>query len=229
MRRIGLIGGMSWQSSALYYAEINRLVAAGLGGLHSADCLLASVDFAPLEELMGEENWEAIAVRLAREAVQLEWAGAECVVLCTNTMHRVSEQITTAISIPLIHIVDVTAAAVRDAGLHRVVLLGTRFTMQEPFYRERMAAHGIELSIPDPVERRLIDEIIFNELVRGVVRDESRQAYQAIIERLVAEGAQGVVLGCTEVELLIQAGDAEVPLFPTAALHAAAAVQFALS
>ncbi len=228
MRRIGLIGGMSWQSSALYYQEINRLVAERLGGLHSADCLLASVDFALLEELMRAGDWDAIGARLAREASQLEAAGAECVLLCTNTMHKLSDQIVAAISVPFIHIVDVTAAAILDAGLRRVALLGTRFTMQEPFYRERMAAHGVESLVPDADECGAINEIIFGELVLGIVRDESRRAYQTIMERLVSLGAEGVVLGCTEVELLIGPGDVTVPTFPTAALHAAAAVDFAL-
>jgi aspartate racemase len=229
MRRIGLIGGMSWQSSLLYYQLINGLVAERLGGLHSADCLLASVDFAPLEDLMRAGDWDAIGARLAREASQLEGADAECVVLCTNTMHKVSDRIAAAISVPLLHIVDVTAAAVLAAGLERVALLGTRFTMQEPFYRERMADHGIEVLIPDADQRHIVDEIIFSELVLGVVRDESRRAYQGIIAGLLAAGAQGVVLGCTEVELLLGPDDVPVPSFPTTALHAAAAVDFALA
>jgi len=229
VRRIGLIGGLSWQSSALYYQLVNSLVSERLGGLHSADCVLVSVDFAAFEQLMRAGDWDTIGALLAREAARLEAAGAECVVLCTNTMHKVSDQIAAATSLPLIHVVDVTAAAVLAAGLRRVALVGTRFTMQEPFYSERMARPGVELLIPEADERRVIDEVIFDELVLGVVRDESRRAYQAIIARLVAAGAEGVVLGCTEVELLIGPDDVAVPTFPTAALHAAAAVDFALA
>jgi aspartate racemase len=229
MRRIGLIGGMSWQSSALYYELINGLVAARLGGLHSADCVLASVDFAPLEDLMRAGDWDAIGSALAREAAQLQEAGAECLVLCTNTMHKVSERIVAATSVPLLDIVDVTATAVIGAGLSRVGLLGTRFTMQEPFYRERMARHGVELLVPDADGRGVVDEIIFRELVLGVVRDESRRAYQAIIAEMLADGAEGVILGCTEVELLLQPTDIPIPSFPSTALHAAAAVDFALA
>ena len=228
MRRIGLLGGMSWESSALYYRLVNAGVRERLGGLHSADCVMASVDFAAIERLQVEGDWDRAGELLAAEARGLVAAGAECVVLCTNTMHKVAPAIEDAVDVPLIHLVDVTAAAIKATGLERIALLGTRFTMEEPFYVERMAGHGVELLLPNEAERRRVNDVIYDELVVGVVQKESRADYRAIIERLVGEGAEGVILGCTEIELLVEPGDASVPVFATTALHAGAAVDFAL-
>jgi aspartate racemase len=228
VRRIGLIGGMSWESSALYYKLINESIRERLGGFHSADCVMASVDFATIEALQSSGDWDAAGELLADIARGLEAAGAECVVLCTNTMHKVAERIIEATTIPFVHVIDVTAEAVLAQGLRRVALLGTRFTMEEPFYVDRMRDHGIELLIPDAEERQIIDGVIYGELVRGVVRAESRDEYRRVINRLVAQSAEGVVLGCTEIEILIGPDDAPVPVFPSTAIHVAAAVNFAL-
>ena len=229
MRRIGLLGGMSWESSALYYEILNQEVRARLGGYHSARVLMSSVDFAEVEAMQQAGEWDAAGALLAAEAVALEAAGAECLVLCTNTMHKVADAIDAATGIPLIHIVDVTAAAVRAAGLSRVALLGTRFTMEQAFVRDRLATHGVEAVVPPGEDRELVHEVIYGELVRGVVREASRAAYVDVVDRLVADGAEGVVLGCTEIELLLRPDDVDVPVFATTRLHALAAVDFALS
>jgi aspartate racemase len=228
MRVIGLLGGMSWESSALYYAIVNQEVRARLGGYHSARVLLSSVDFAEVEAMQEAGEWDAAGAMLATEAAALEAAGAECLVLCTNTMHKVADAIEAATGVPLIHIVDVTAAAVRAAGISRVALLGTRFTMEQSFVRDRLATHGVEAIVPPGEDRELVHEVIYGELVRGVVREASRAAYVDVVGRLVADGAEGVVLGCTEIELLLGPGDVEVPVFATTRLHALAAVDFAL-
>ena len=228
MRKIGLLGGMSWESTALYYELINREVRDRLGGLHSARCILSSVDFHDIEALQRSGDWDAAAARLADESRDLERAGAECLVLCTNTMHKVAGQIADAIDIPLLHLADVTAAAVRDAGLEQVALLGTRFTMEETFYLGRLAWGFVAATVPDEADRALVDKVIYEELVLGEVREESRTEFRRIIDGLVAEGCQGVILGCTEIELLIGPDDVAVPVFPTTALHARAAVDFAL-
>jgi len=229
MRRIGLLGGMSWESSALYYSAINEGVRGALGGLHSADLVMVSVDFDEIERLQSSGDWEAAGERLAAEAVRLQAAGAECVVLCTNTMHKVADRVQAAVDIPLLHLADVTADAVRDAGVSRVALLGTRFTMREPFYRDRLSAHGLDVLVPPADTQAELDRIIYDELVLGVVDEGSRSAYREAIGALVSRGAQGVILGCTEIELLVRPQDAPVPTFPTTALHAAAAVRFALA
>jgi aspartate racemase len=229
MRKIGLLGGMSWESSALYYQLINQGIRDRAGGFHSAPCLLSSVDFAVVEEMQARAAWAEAGELLAREAAALEGAGAECIVLCTNTMHKVADAITARVSVPMLHIVDVTATAVRDAGLETVALLGTRFTMEEPFYRDGMAEHGVTVLVPPSEERATVNQVIYGELVQGVVRDESRAAYQEVIAGLVDEGAEGVILGCTEIELLIGPDECPVPSFATTALHAQAAVDFALS
>ena len=229
MRKIGLLGGMSWESSALNYEILNEAVRERLGGYHSARVLMSSVDFAEVEAMQAAGEWEAAGRLLAAEAVALETAGAECVVLCTNTMHKVADAIEAATRVPLIHIADVTAAAVRDAGLSRVALLGTRFTMEQAFLRDRLATHGVEVLVPPGEDRELVHEVIYGELVHGVVRDESRAAYVDVVERLVADGAEGVVLGCTEIELLVSQGDSPVPVLPTTRLHVDAAVRLALS
>ena len=229
MRRIGLLGGMSWESSALYYEILNEAVRERLGGYHSARVLMSSVDFAEVEAMQSAGEWDAAGALLAAEAAALEASGAECLVLCTNTMHRVADAIEAATGVPLIHIVDVTAAAIRDAGLSRVALLGTRFTMEQPFARDRLARHGVEALVPPGEDRELVHEVIYGELVHGVVREASRAAYVDVVGRLVADGAEGVVLGCTEIELLLRPQDVDVPVFATTRLHALAALDFALS
>jgi aspartate racemase len=225
---IGLLGGMSWESSALYYRLLNEAVRDRLGGLHSARCVLLSVDFAEIERLQVTGEWDRAGELLAADAEALEGAGAELVLLCTNTMHRVAPAIDAALTVPLLHIGDVTADAVTVAGLRRVGLLGTAFTMEQPFLSDRLAGRGVHVLVPDPVDRELVHRVIYDELVLGVVRDESRQAVLAVVERLMAEGAEGVVLGCTELELLLGQDDVAVPVFPTTRLHVEAAVAVAL-
>ena len=229
LRRIGLLGGMSWESTALYYRLVNEEVRDRLGGFHSARLVMASVDFADVEAMQAAGDWDAAGSLLADEARTLEAAGAECVVLCTNTMHKVADAIEAAVGIPLLHLADVTADAVRRAGLDRVALLGTRFTMEQPFYADRLRSHGIDVLVPEGDDSALVHDVIYDELVIGVVREESRAAYVDVVRRLVERGAGGVVLGCTEIELLIGPDDVDVPVFATTALHARAAVDFALS
>jgi aspartate racemase len=229
MRTIGLLGGMSWESSALYYQLINQGVRDRAGGFHSAPCLMSSVDFAVVEELQARAAWDEAGELLAREATALERIGAECIVLCTNTMHKVADAITSRLSVPMLHIVDVTATAIHTAGVRTVALLGTRFTMEQPFYRERLADHGVTVLTPSAEDRRVIHRVIYEELVRGDILEESRAVYDAIIQRLVDRGAGGVILGCTEIELLVDPERCPVPAFPTTRLHAQAAVEFALS
>ncbi|MEP9363231.1 aspartate/glutamate racemase family protein [Nocardioides sp. CN2-186] len=229
MRRIGLIGGMSWESSALFYDLLNKGVVARLGGLHSARVLMSSVDFAEIEELQRSGDWDRAGELLADEARRLEAAGAELLVLCTNTMHKVAPAIEAATTVPFLHLGDVTAHAVRAAGLSRVGLLGTRFTMEQDFYVDRVASHGIEVLVPPLEDRDTVHRIIYEELVLGVVLDESRTAYRDVIDRLVAGGAEGIVLGCTEIELLVGADDSPVPVFPTTQLHVDAALDAALA
>lgn len=228
MKRIGLIGGMSWESSALYYSLINGLVKERLGGRHSASCIMASVDFADIEALQSSGNWEEAGRLLALEAQGLEAAGADFLVLCTNTMHRVARDIRDAVGIPLLHIGDVVSREVLNAGLGTVALLGTAFTMEQPFYRNFISAYGIDVLVPPEAERESVHRIIYEELVLGVLRDESRHELAGVIRDLVARGAQGVILGCTELELLIGQEDSPVPIFATTRLHAIAAVDEAL-
>ena len=229
MRRIGLIGGMSWESSALYYQLLNQRIAAGLGGLHSAECVLYSVDFADIEQMQTQGRWDDAGHRLAEAARSLEAAGADVALLCTNTMHKVYDQVQSAVSIPLLHLGDATAAAVGAAGLHTVGLLGTGFTMDEPFYRERLERHGLAVLVPGQTDRGLVHRVIYDELCKGIVLPSSRAAYQDVISRLVERGAQGIVLGCTEIELLVGQADSPVPVFPTTRIHVDAAVGHALA
>ena len=229
MRTIGLLGGMSWESSGLYYRLLNETVRERLGGLHSARCVLLSVDFAGIEALQTAGEWDRAGELLAADALALQRAGADLVLLCTNTMHKVADQLTAVLDVPLLHIADVTAAAVVAAGLQRIGLLGTAFTMEQPFLRDRLAGHGLEVLVPGPADRAEVHRVIYEELCLGVVRPESRAAFQEVVGRLVADGAQGVVLGCTEVELLIGADDVPVPVFPTTRLHVEAAVAAALA
>ncbi|ALC22789.1 aspartate/glutamate racemase family protein [Streptomyces pristinaespiralis] len=229
MRTIGLIGGMSWESSAEYYRLLNELVRDRLGGLHSARCVLHSVDFAEIEQLQTAGEWERAGEILASAARGLEAAGADLLLICTNTMHKVAGQVEAAVRVPLLHLADATAEAVKARGLTRVGLLGTAFTMEQDFYRARLAGHGLEVLTPDAEGRALVHRVIYDELCLGVVRDESRARYQDVIGELVAAGAEGVVLGCTEIELLIGPDDSPVPVFPTTRLHAQAAVEAALA
>jgi aspartate racemase len=229
VRTIGLLGGMSWESTAEYYRVANELVRERLGGLHSAKVLLHSVDFAEVAQLQRQDRWDDAADLLAGAAKGLEAAGAELLLICTNTMHKVAPQVQAATSVPLLHIGDSTADAVHAAGLTTVGLLGTRFTMEQPFLREHLAARGLEVLVPSAVDRSVVHDVIFDELCVGVVREESRRAYQAVIAALVDAGAEGIVLGCTEIELLVGAEDSPVPVFPTTRLHVTAAVECALA
>lgn len=229
MRCIGLIGGMSWESTAEYYRLINDEVARRLGGLHSARIVMSSVDFAEIERLQVAGDWDTAGDLLAREATGVEAAGADLLLLCTNTMHRVADRIEEAVTIPFLHLADATAKAVRAAGVQRVGLLGTAFTMEQAFYRDRLAAHGLEVLVPDVPDRAEVHRIIYDELCHGTIRPESRQTSLEVIDRLVDRGAEGVILGCTEIELLIDPAEpSAVPLFPTARIHAEAAVDAAL-
>lgn len=223
-----MLGGMSWQSTATYYQLANELVGERLGGLHSARLVLASVDFAEVEQMQQEDRWQEAGELLAREAAGLQAAGAELLLICTNTMHKVAGQVQDAVDIPLLHLADATAAAITGRGLTTVGLLGTAFTMEQDFYRDRLAAHGLRVLVPEAADRTEVHRIIFTELVRGDLTEASRQVYREVIGRLVAAGAEGVILGCTEIELLIAAADSPVPVFPTTRLHVQAAVDVAL-
>ncbi len=228
MRTIGLLGGMSWESTAIYYRLANELVRQRLGGLHSARLLLLSVDFAEIEEMQTSDRWEEAGELLAAEALRLEAGGADLLVLCTNTMHKVAGTIEDAISIPLLHLGDATAAAVRASGLTTVGLLATGFTMSQDFYRERLESHGLTVVVPSPEDQATVHRVIYDELCMGVVRDESRRAYVDVVDRLVEQGAEGIILGCTEIELLIGPNDLEVPSFPTTRIHVEAALDAVL-
>lgn len=228
MKTIGFLGGMSWESTAEYYRLANELVRERLGGLHSADCLVRSVDFAEIEQLQVAGEWEAAGRILASEARALEVAGAELVVLCTNTMHKGAAAIENAISVPFVHIADTTASAILSSGLTTVGLLATRFTMEQDFYIDRLASHGITAVVPDEVDRDIVHRIIYDELCLGIIRDESRTEYRRIMASLVDRGVEGMIYGCTEIELLVDAGDTTVPVFPTTRLHVEAAVATAL-
>ena len=228
MKMIGLLGGMSWESSIEYERLINEGVRTRLGGTHSADLVIRSYDFARIEELQAAGDWDAAGDLLASDAAMLERAGAQIIVLCTNTMHLLADRIEAAIGVEFLHLGDATARAVRAAGVERVALLGTRYTMEHDFYRGRLESHGLDVVVPDTDDRTIVHDVIYDELVRGVVRAESRQRYLEVIDRLVDRGAGGVIAGCTEIELLVGADDLAVPYFPTTALHAAAAVEAAL-
>ena len=229
MKTIGLLGGMSWESSIEYERMINEGVRSRLGGLHSADLIVRSYDFATIEAMQAAGDWDAAGVLLARDARMLQDAGAEIIVLCTNTMHLLADRIEAAIDVEFVHLADTTAAAVTAAGLRRVALLGTRYTMEADFYRGRLERHGLDVVVPDEPDRTMIHDVIYDELVQGIVRQESKDRYLAVIDRLVALGAEGIIAGCTEIELLVAAGDVGVPYFPTTRLHAEAAVVAALA
>lgn len=226
---IGLIGGMSWESTAEYYRLANELVRDRLGGLHSARLLLASVDFADIERLQAAGQWEAAGELLAGIARSLEAGGAELLLLCTNTMHKVAPAIEAASSIPFLHLADATATAVRAAGIDTVGLLGTAFTMEQAFYSERLQRLGLRVIVPEADDRAEVHRVIYDELCRGQVLDSSRDGVKAVIGRLADAGARGVILGCTELELLISQADSPIPAFPTTRLHVEAAIDAAFS
>ena len=229
MKTLGLIGGMSWESTIPYYRIINETVRERLGGLHSARIILYSVDFHDIERLQQAGAWDEAGGILADAARSLEATGAEGLALCTNTMHKVAAAIETAVAIPLLHIADPTAAAVKQAGIRTVGLLGTRFTMEQEFYRGRlMARHGLAVMIPDPADREIVHRVIYEELCQGEIRAESRAQYRAIMQRLVEKGAEGIILGCTEIALLVRPEDAPVPVFDTTGLHSRYAATWAL-
>jgi aspartate racemase len=230
VKTIGLIGGMSWESSIEYYRIINETAKTKLGGLHSAKSIMYSVDFGEIEPLQNQGRWEEAAQLMVAAGQSLERAGADFVVLCTNTMHKLADAVQTNIHIPLLHIADATAQKIKAASLRKIGLLGTRFTMEQDFYKGRLTdTHDLEVLTPDITERETIHRVIYDELCQGIVKEESRKKYLTIIEKLVQAGSEGIILGCTEIELLVHDGDSRVPLFPTAKIHAIAAVEYALA
>jgi aspartate racemase len=230
MKRIGLLGGMSWESSAEYYRFLNEEVRARCGGLHSADCLLRSVDFTDIEPLQRSGQWDQAGARLAAEARALVGAGAEVLVLCTNTMHKVADAISAAVDVPFVHIADATAEAVRARGLTTVGLLATAYTMEQDFYTGRLRqAHGLNVLVPGAADRRIVHDVIYSELCVGVISDSSREQYRRIMSELSERGAEGILLGCTEIDLLVGPEDAPVPVFDTTRLHVQKAVDLALA
>lgn len=229
MKTIGLLGGMSWESTALYYRWINEETRRVLGGLHSAPIAMISVDFDEVEALQRSGAWEEAGALLAKHARRVEAAGADFLLICTNTMHKVAEAVEAAIGIPLLHIADATAGRLAKADIKTVGLLGTKFTMEQAFYRGRLEAHGLEVLIPPERDRELVHRVIYDELCLGDVRDESREAFLRIIDDLQAAGAEGVIEGCTEIVMLVQQDHTDVPLFDTTAIHAEEAVAEALS
>ncbi|MFK4824953.1 aspartate/glutamate racemase family protein [Paenochrobactrum sp. BZR 588] len=227
---IGLIGGMSWESSAEYYRIINELVRKRFGGLRSAQCLMWSFDFAEIEALQRAGRWDDATQEMIQAAQRLERGGADFILICTNTMHRMADDVQASINIPLLHIADPTAERMKAAGLSKVGLLGTAFTMEQDFYKGRLInKHGFDVLVPDDKDRKSVHQIIYDELVQGIVKESSRQAYREIIGRLVARGAQAIILGCTEIMLLIKQSDSPVPVYDTTTIHAQAAVEQALS
>jgi aspartate racemase len=229
VKRIGLLGGMSWESSSEYYRLLNEEVRARRGGLHSADCLLRSVDFAELERLQREGRWEEAGIRLANEARVLVAAGAQLLVLCTNTMHKVADTIAAATDVPFVHIADATAEAVRDSRLQSVGLLATAYTMEQDFYLGRLRErHGLTVIVPGVEDRLIVHGVIYNELCVGIVEESSREQYRRIMRDLAERGAEGILLGCTEIDLLVGPSDSPVPVFDTTRLHVRKAVDLAL-
>lgn len=230
MKTIGLIGGMSWESTAVYYRLLNEGVKEHLGGLHSAEIVMVSVDFEPIEKLQHAADWAGAARVLIEAARRVEAGGADFLLICANTMHRLADDVADAVGIPLLHIADATADAVRAEGLKRVGLLGTRFTMEEDFYKGRLTEqHGLEVMVPDERDREIVHRIIYDELCLGEIRDASRQEFIRIIEGLTTRGTQGIILGCTEIPLLVGDDDVWVQLFDTTAIHAQKAVALALA
>lgn len=228
MKTIGLIGGMSWESTITYYQIINETIKKKLGGLHSAKILLYSVDFDEIEKCQSSGNWEQAGKILTGIAKKLELAGADCIVICTNTMHKIAPQMQQEIAIPILHIADTTICQLKKAKINKVGLLGTKYTMEEAFYKERLIKQGIDVIIPDKENVDIVNDIIFNELCLGIIKDASRKKFATIIQSLKNQGAQGVILGCTEIGLLIQQKDSVLPAFDTTIIHAASAAEYAL-
>ncbi|MCU4502571.1 aspartate/glutamate racemase family protein [Acinetobacter sp. WU_MDCI_Abxe161] len=228
MKTIGLLGGMSWESTALYYQQINKMIQRKLGKLHSAKVIINSVDFEEIAALQAKGLWQEAGEYLAEQALNLEKAGADCILVCTNTMHKVAEQIEDSITVPFLHIADATAKEILNQNITKVALLGTAFTMEQDFYKARLRDHGIDVIVPNEADRKIVHRIIYEELCLGVINPDSQQQYIAIVERLIAEGAQGIVLGCTEICMLIGELKFSVPLFDTTTIHAKEAVSFAL-
>ena len=229
MKTIGLIGGMSWESSIEYYRIINEVTKAKLGGLHSAKSLMVSVDFAEIEVLQHQGKWTEAARVLIETAKDLENGGADFIVLCTNTMHKVADDIQANVNIPFLHIADATAQLVKQAGIQKIGLLGTRFTMEEEFYKGRLSQkYGLSVSVPNAPQREIVHRVIYDELVLGKIEQNSKEQYVDIIRQMIAQGAEGIILGCTEIGLLVHEQDSAVPLFDTTRIHAEAAVEYAL-
>jgi len=229
MKTIGMIGGMSWESSIEYYRIVNQTVKEKLGGLHSAKSVMYSVDFAEIETMQHEGRWDEATQTMIEAARHVESGGADFVVICTNTMHKMADEVEAAINIPLLHIADATAEAIKARGLNKIALLGTKFTMEEDFYRGRLVEkHRLDVLIPEIEDREVVHRVIYDELVLGNIKPESRKAYRKIIEKLIAAGAQGIILGCTEIGLLVKDEDSSVPLFDTTYIHAVSAVEYAL-
>ena len=230
MKTIGMIGGMSWESSIEYYRIVNEAAKEKLGGLHSAKSIMYSVDFAEIEILQSEGRWDEATQVMVEAAQRVEAGGADFLIICTNTMHKMADEVEKAIHIPLLHIADATARAIKAQGLGKVGLLGTKFTMEEDFYRGRLVdRHDLEVLIPQSEDREIVHRVIYDELVLGTIKPESRKQYKQIIEKLIAAGAQGIILGCTEIGLLVNDEDSRVPLFDTTIIHAITAVEYALS
>ncbi len=230
MKKLGLIGGMSWESTVSYYQAINRGINTQLGGLHSAKLLLSSVDFAEIAHLQHQDEWPALANALSKEAINLQTAGADAILICTNTMHKVADEVEASITIPLIHIADATGQLLKQQGVKTIGLLGTRFTMEQAFYKNRLKEKfDIDVVVPNASQRDLVHKIIYEQLCKGVICNASREAYIEIIDMLAENGAEGVILGCTEITLLIQQAHTSVCLYDTTAIHAQAAIEFALS
>ncbi|MFC5450412.1 aspartate/glutamate racemase family protein [Paenibacillus aestuarii] len=229
MKTIGLIGGLSWESTTEYYRHINRIMNERMGKLHSAKCMLYSMDFEEVVKLQEAGEWDEATKVMVEAAQRLEAGGADVIVICTNTMHRMADEVQAAVSIPLLHIIDVTAERIKQQGLRRVGLMGTRYTMEQEFYRERLQRQGIEAVIPQDDERELVHSVLRNELFKGVCTPESKAKFIEIIERLHAQGAEGIILGCTEIPLLVQQEDTGIPLFDTTRIHAEESVEFALA
>jgi aspartate racemase len=228
MRLLGVLGGMSWTSTAEYYRLINQGIATRLGGLHSARLLVHSVDFAPVAAMQHDDDWAGTAAVLVDAALGLEGAGAEGLLMATNTMHKVADEIGDATGVPLLHIADATATRLRSEGRRSVGLLATAFTMEQTFYTERLREHGLQVLLPNDVDRAAVHRIIYEELCLDVIRDDSRVLFQQVTERLAEGGAEAVILGCTEISLLLEQGDSRVPLYDTTAIHAEAAVDWML-
>ncbi|MBN1265281.1 MAG: aspartate/glutamate racemase family protein [Anaerolineales bacterium] len=229
MKTIGLIGGMSWESSSVYYRIINEEIRERLGGFHSAKCVMVSVDFAEIEAYQRAGDWDQAAEAMIAAARQVEAAGADMLLICTNTMHKLAPEVKQAVKLPLLHIADATASAVKEAGIRKVGLLGTRFTMEEPFYTSRLQENGLEVLVPEEADRKEVDRIIFEELVQGEIRLPSKAKYIDVMSGLVQAGAGGIILGCTEIGLLVSSGDCDVPVFDTTLVHAHAGVDAALA